>query len=165
VSVPTRSEERCREAADGARTLGADLAVLYRDQPCRVEDVPMHRLVGRFDALVAETRPGLVITHSARDLHWDHRLVHHATVSSLRRTPCDLLAFLSSPEMNAHCHSIGQCFADITETIEKKLEAIAAHKTQMPKVDLESARDLARAMGRICGVPYAESFEVLRMRV
>jgi LmbE family N-acetylglucosaminyl deacetylase len=165
VSVPSQTESRLAEAAEGARTLGAQLAVLYASEPCRVEDVPMHRLVARFDGLVAELRPDLVITHNARDLHWDHRLVHHATVSSLRRTPCDLLSFMSSPEMNAHSHSIGQCFADVTETIDQKIAAIAAHATQIPKVELESARDLARAMGRISGVPYAEAFEVLRMRI
>jgi hypothetical protein len=32
-----------------------------------------------------------VISHSANDLHWDHSL-NRATVSALRRTPCDLLA-------------------------------------------------------------------------
>ena len=61
----------------------------------------MHELVRRFDTLVGDVRPDLVITHSAHDLHWDHGLVNRATVSALRRTPCDLLAYLSSPEMNA----------------------------------------------------------------
>jgi LmbE family N-acetylglucosaminyl deacetylase len=165
VSVPTLTGERVAEAGEGARILGAQLTVLYGSEPCRVEDVPMHRLVARFDALVGELQPQLVITHSARDLHWDHRLVHHATVSALRRTPCDLLAFMSSPEMNAHSHAIGQCFADVTETIDRKLAAVAAHATQLPKIELESAKDLARAMGRICGAQYAEAFEVLRMRI
>ena len=54
-----------------------------------------------FVALIGDVRPDLVITHSANDLHWDHGLVNRATVSALRRTPCDLLAYLSSPEMNA----------------------------------------------------------------
>src|SRR5207253_730917 len=101
ASVPTENDRRMKEAAEGARLLGARLRLLYAAEPCRVEDVPMHRLVGRLDEVVGELRPHLVITHSAVDLHWDHRLVHHATVSALRRTPCDLLAFLSSPEMNA----------------------------------------------------------------
>ena len=165
VSVPTRLEERMREAEAGARALGARLLVVHGAEPLRVEDVPMHRLVARFDEVVGSVKPHLVITHSAHDLHWDHRLVHHATISSLRRTPCDLLAFLSSPEMNAHARSIGQCFADITESIEAKLSAISAHATQLGdgKFDLDAARDLARANGRICGVTYAESFEALRL--
>ncbi|HUH03218.1 MAG TPA: PIG-L deacetylase family protein [Kofleriaceae bacterium] len=165
VSVP-QSSERIAEARAGAAILGADdCFILYEDTPCRVEDIPMHELVRRFDQLVGDVRPDLVITHSANDLHWDHSLVNRATVSALRRTPCDLLAFLSSPEMNAQSRSIGQCFADISDTIETKIRAISAHVTQLPKLDLESSRDLARATGRISGFAYAEAYEVLRVRI
>ena len=107
----------------------------------------MHELVRRFDNIIGDVRPDLVITHSAHDLHWDHSLVNRATVSALRRTPCDLLAFMSSPEMNAQSRAIGQCFADISKTMDTKISAISSHRSQVPKLDLESSRDLARAMG------------------
>ncbi len=165
VSIPNHAEQRKAEAIAGADVLDADLFILYEDKPCRVEDIPMHELVRRFDNIIGDVRPDLVITHSAHDLHWDHSLVNRATVSALRRTPCDLLAFLSSPEMNAQSRSIGQCFADISKSIETKIEAISAHRSQVPKLDLESSRDLARAMGRISGYEYAEAYEVLRVRI
>ncbi len=107
--------------------------ILYEDKPCRVEDIAMHELVRRIDQVIGDVRPDLVITHSANDLHWDHGLVNRATVSALRRTPCDLLAYLSSPEMNAQSRSIGNCFADITGFVETKLAAIACHKTPAPE--------------------------------
>lgn len=106
-----------------------------------------------------------MITHAAHDLHWDHGLVHRATVSALRRTPCDLLAYLSSPELNAQSRALGQCFADISTTIDIKLEAIRAHTSQLPRLDVEATRDLARGMGRISGCAYAEAYEVLRLRI
>ncbi|HWO19376.1 MAG TPA: PIG-L deacetylase family protein [Kofleriaceae bacterium] len=165
VSIPNQTEQRRAEARAGAEVIDADLFILYEDKPCRVEDIPMHELVRRMDQVVGDMRPDLVITHSASDLHWDHGLVNRATVSALRRTPCDLLAFLSSPEMNAQARAVGQCFADITLTMDTKLEAIRAHKSQVPKLDLESSRDLARAMGRISGYQYAEAYEALRMRI
>ncbi len=165
VSIPNNAEQRKAEAMAGADVIDADLFILYEDKPCRVEDIPMHELVRRFDTIVGDTRPDLVITHSAHDLHWDHGLVNRATVSALRRTPCDLLAFLSSPEMNAQSRSIGQCFADITKSMDTKIAAISAHRSQVPKLDLESSRDLARAMGRISGYEYAEAYEVLRVRI
>jgi LmbE family N-acetylglucosaminyl deacetylase len=145
--------------------IDADVRIMFDEKPCRVEDIPMHELVRRMDQIVGDFRPDLVITHSAFDLHWDHGLVNRATVSALRRTPCDLLAFLSSPEMNAQARAVGQCFADITSTIETKIDAIKAHESQVPKLDLESSRDLARAMGRISGYEYAEAFEALRVRI
>ena len=165
VSIPNHTEQRRAEAHAAATLLDADLFVLYEDRPCRVEDIAMHELVRRFDQIVGDVRPDLVITHSANDLHWDHGLVNRATVSALRRTPCDLLAYLSSPEMNAQARSIGNCFADITGHVEAKLAAIACHGSQLSRLDLESSRDLARAMGRISGYEYAEAYEVLRVRI
>ena len=165
VSIPNNVEQRRKEANAGADVIDADLRILFDEKPCRVEDIARHELVRRMDQVVGDWRPDLVITHSAYDLHWDHGLVNRATVSALRRTPCDLLAFLSSPEMNAQSRAIGQCFADITSTMELKLQAIRAHESQVPKLDLESSRDLARAMGRISGYQYAEAYEALRVRV
>ena len=165
VALPTMAEQRKAEARAAAAVIDANLVVIYEDKPCRVEDIAMHELVRRFDNIVGDVRPDLVVTHSANDLHWDHGLVNRATVSALRRTPCDLLAYLSSPEMNAQSRSLGNCFADITGFIDTKIEAIACHKSQLSKLDLESSRDLARGMGRISGYEYAECYEVLRVRL
>ena len=165
VAVPNQFEIRRKEAKAGAEKIDAELMILFDEKPLRVEDVPMYELVRRFDQLVGDLHPDLVITHSTSDLHWDHGLVHRATVSALRRTPCDLLAYLSSPEMNAHARCMGECFADITSSIDAKLEAIKAHASQMTKFDAETSRDLARAMGRISGYEYAEAYQVLRVRV
>lgn len=165
VSVPTQPFLRIAEAKAGAAILGAEVFVVCEERACRVEDIAMHELVRRLDALVAEVQPDLVITHSAHDLHWDHGLVHRATISALRRTPCDLLAYLSSPELNAQARGPGQCFVDVTQTIETKIAAIRAHATQLPKLDVEATRDVARGIGRIGGFPYAEAYEVLRVRI
>jgi LmbE family N-acetylglucosaminyl deacetylase len=165
VAVPNNFDVRKQEARAGADVVGADLMVLFDDKPVRVEDIPMYELVRRFDQLVGDLHPDLVITHSANDLHWDHGLVHKATISALRRTPCDLLAYLSSPEMNAHARCVGECFADVSTSIDTKLNAIKCHQSQLSKFDLESSRDLARAMGRISGYEYAEAYQVLRVRV
>jgi len=165
VSIPGNTDVRRAEAHAAADLIDADLFVLYDEKPCRVEDIAMHELVRRFDNIIGDVRPDLVITHSAGDLHWDHGLVNRATVSALRRTPCDLLAYLSSPEMNAQSRSLGNCFADISGYVDAKLAAIGCHKSQLGHLDLESSRDLARAMGRISGYQYAECFEVLRVRI
>lgn len=165
VSIPNNTEQRRTEAQAAAKVLDANLFILNEEKPCRVEDIPMHELVRRMDTVIGDVRPDLVITHSANDLHWDHGLVNRATVSALRRTPCDLLAYLSSPEMNAQSRSLGNCFADISKYVDVKLEAIACHKSQLPRLDLESSRDLARAMGRISSYEYAECYEVLRVRI
>jgi LmbE family N-acetylglucosaminyl deacetylase len=165
VTIPTDFARRRDEAHAATEVIDAELRIVFEEEPCRVEDVAMHELVRRLDQLVGDTRPDLVITHSAHDLHWDHGLVHRATLSSLRRASCDLLAYLSSPELNAQARSHGECFADITRTIETKLAAIRCHTSQLTKLDVESSRDLARATGRISGYSYAECYEALRIRI
>ncbi|RYG70513.1 PIG-L family deacetylase [bacterium] len=164
VSVPSMVSQRIEEAIRGAELLGTKLAILNKN-PARVEDIPMHSLVAQLDKLVADFQPEMVITHSHQDMHWDHGLVNRATVSALRRWPCDLIAYISSYEMNAQTKSLGQCFVDITDTMDTKLAAIQAHASQLPNIDIESSRDLARAMGRIAGCSYAEAYEVLRFRL
>lgn len=166
ASIPNRHEQRRAEAREGAARLGVRLELLVEDRASRVDEAPMHELVGRFDALVATHAPDLVITHAADDLHWDHVVVHRATVSALRRTRCDILAFHATPDLGATRRTVGPVFADITSTIETKLHSIAAHASQFPSPDaVEGRRDHARATGRLCGTTYAESFELLRLYV
>ncbi len=163
--IPNSFDMRRAEAKAAAEIIDAELMVMFDDKPTRVEDIPMHEIVRRFDQLVGDLHPDLVITHSSNDLHWDHGLVNRATVSALRRTPCDLLAYLSSPEMNAQARCVGSCFADVSTSIDKKIAAIKCHGSQLKNLDVESSRDLARAMGRISGYEFAEAYEVLRVRV
>lgn len=56
-------------------------------------------------------------------------------------------------------------FADISGYVEAKLAAIACHRSQLPELDLDSSRDLARAMGRMSGYELAECYDVLRVRI
>src|SRR5215204_4578925 len=54
VSIPGQAEQRRLEAKAGADVIDADLFVIYEDRPCRVEDIPMHELVRRFDQIVGD---------------------------------------------------------------------------------------------------------------
>jgi LmbE family N-acetylglucosaminyl deacetylase len=165
VSVPNRFEVRLAEARRGAARLGAELVVMSPDDVSRVESTAMYELVARFDELVAARDPDIVITHAECDLHLDHTLVHRATVSACRRQPCDILAYMASPDLGTQMRPVGSCFADITSTIEVKLAAMAEHASQISPRSIASRRDAARATGRLCGVDYAEAFDAMRLRV
>jgi LmbE family N-acetylglucosaminyl deacetylase len=162
-SIPNRFPDRLAEAHAGAQAIGAELELLDGDRVTRLEDLKMHELVERFDRLWDTLAPDLVITHNANDLHWDHTLVHRATVSAARRSRCELLAYAASPALGAITRPLGPCFADISSTIDNKLSAIAAHKSQFSSPAVEARRDLARTIGHLAGVPYAEAFEPLRL--
>ena len=159
-SVPNKPAIRKAEAKRGAKLLGVQLELL---DITRLEDMPMAQLVARFDAIVARHAPDLVITHSAHDVHWDHVLVHRATVSAVRRTACDLWSYIAGPLLGGTERRLGQLSADISATIDAKLAAIAAHASQ--GINVEARRAIARAMGALAGCEYAEVFEVLRVLV
>jgi LmbE family N-acetylglucosaminyl deacetylase len=162
ASIPNRVSIRKLEAEQGARHLGATLVLPPGEAESRVEDVPMHALVGRFERELDVRAPDLVLMHGAHDAHWDHQLVHRAVLAALRRSRCDILAFATRLPAGAPPPP-PTCVVDITSTIDRKLAAIAEHASQFPRGFVESRREVARTLGRTHGVELAEVFEVLRI--
>ena len=58
-------------------------------------------------------------------------------------------------------------FVDISETLEVKLKAVHAHPSQFNGrgLDTDFLVDVARALGRMAGVPYAEGLEVMHLMI
>mgnify|MGYP001550570847 CR=1 FL=1 len=160
-SIPNRYPERLAEARAGAARLGAELVMLRDDAASRVEDRPMHELVARLEEIVERVMPDLVITHGASDTHWDHFLVHRASLSAIRRTRCDVVMYDAGPPLTARLR--GGLYVDIEAVIETKLAAIAEHRSQFSAAAVEGRREAARAIGAMCGLRYAEVYEPLRM--
>jgi N-acetylglucosamine malate deacetylase 1 len=165
VSIPADFETRRAEAHNAARILGAELRILMDGRPRRVEDVKHYELVGMLDSLVRELRPAAVLTHGGCDFHRDHVTVYSATLPSQRLQYFDFFSY--SPTM---CRPVPVSFhprlyVDITESIEIKMEAIAAHASQFGcrGLGLELYRDTARLNGHMVAVEYAEGFDVGRM--
>jgi LmbE family N-acetylglucosaminyl deacetylase len=165
VSIPSDFETRRAEAQRAAAILGCELRVLIDDGCKRIDDIKNYQLVGMLDALVQELQPAAVLTHSANEFHRDHVAVHNACISTQRLKPFDFFHF--NPTM---CRPVPvqfhpRAYVDITETIDLKMEAIAAHTSQFGARGLEGEmyRDLARLTGRMVGVKYAEGIDVGRM--
>jgi LmbE family N-acetylglucosaminyl deacetylase len=157
ASIPNRHAVRKAEAIAAARQLGAALVLPPGDGETRVEDGPMHALVGRFERELDAIAPELVIVHGAHDAHWDHTMVHRAVLAAVRRARCDIRLPAGAAPPPA------TCVVDISSSIERKLAAIAEHASQFPPGFAEARRDLARTLGRTHGVEFAETYEVLRI--
>lgn len=162
ASIPNRYAIRRAEAQAAARELGAALVLPPGDAETRVEDVPMHALVARFERELESIEPDLVIVHGASDAHWDHAVVHRAALAALRRSRCDILAYATRLPAGAAAPP-PTCIVDISTSIERKLAAIAAHASQFPPEFVEVRRDIARTIGRAHGLELAEVYEVLRI--
>lgn len=164
ASIPNRFEIRRAEAARAARHLDVELVLPPEERESRVEDLPMHALVARFEVELKRVDPDLLIVHGSHDGHHDHQLVHRAVLAAVRRNRCDILAFATRLPAGAPPPP-PTCVVDISSSIDRKLAAIAEHASQFPPTFSEMRRDVARALGHTHGVPYAEVFEVLRIIV
>jgi LmbE family N-acetylglucosaminyl deacetylase len=164
-SIPNDYARRRAEAVAAAAKLGAALVLPPGDETgSRVEDVPMHALVARFERELAAVEPDLVIVHGGHDSHHDHVVVHRAVMAALRRTRCDILAYATRLPAGAQPPP-PTCVVDISAVIDAKLAAIAEHTSQFPADFAEKRRDIHRAVGATHGLSYAEVYEVLRIEL
>ncbi|MCX7670386.1 MAG: PIG-L family deacetylase, partial [Anaerolineae bacterium] len=54
-------------------------------------------------------------------------------------------------------------YVDISSTIERKIEALRCHKSQVDPGDGQWLRDWAAADGKAAGLTYAEAFRVMKL--
>ena len=162
VSVPADYETRVSEAKDSAEILGCELRVLMEGSCQRIEDVKNYQLVGLLDRLVKDVQPAAVLTHGPTDFHRDHVQVYHATVSAQRLVQFDLYSYLPTMCRPVPVPFQPRAYIDVSSTIETKLKAIAAHKSQFYSrgIAFDFYRDIARVTGRMVGVEYAEGLDI-----
>ena len=165
VSLPGHYEQRMGEAKEAAAILGCELRVLMADGARRIEDLKSYELVAMIDREVKEYSPAAMLTHGPSEFHRDHVLVHEACVSSQRLRYFDFFTYHPNFCRPVPVPFHPRAYVDITDTIETKMRAIAAHQSQFKCRGLgtEIYRDIARLNGRMVGVPYAEGLDVGRM--
>lgn len=107
--------------------------------------------------------------------HSDHRAAGQATIDSVFPMARDRLTFpeLASEGLNPHkvttllltSFEKGNYYVDITEHIDQKMKALAAHASQMSDMETTEARvrEMSKKIGGNMGVNYGESFIRLKM--
>ena len=165
VSLPGDYQQRMAEARTAASILGCELRVLMADATRRIEDLKSYELVALIDREVKEHQPAALFAHGPSEFHRDHVLVHEACVSSQRLSFFDFFTYQPSFCRPVPVPFQPRAYVDITETIDTKLRAIAAHQSQFKCRGLgtEVYRDIARLNGRMAGVQYAEGLDVGRL--
>ncbi len=103
--------------------------------------------------------------------HSDHRAAGLATMDAVYPLARDRLTFKDFLKKGLNPHKVGKLYfisfddptdvIDITETMELKLQAIGAHKSQINKDTLAMVRDRAKKLGEKKGYKFGEGFCVL----
>ena len=104
-----------------------------------------------------------VYTHWIGDIHHDHSAVAKASLHSCRHIPRMLM--YRSNWYNSNLNFRGNFYVDITVFLDKKLDSVEAHKSEMARTRkkwINFFRNEAENAGQRIGVKYAEVFELIK---
>jgi LmbE family N-acetylglucosaminyl deacetylase len=155
-------DERQREQSAAAEIIGAQQVFWggYRDT-----QLPLNKeLIDKIEEVLVEVKPDLILVNYGDDTHQDHRILTEATMSATRYVR-NVLFFEGPTTQNFN----PQVFVDISDTLERKFQALKAHGSQVMKTNIEnmSIVELARANATFRGIQgrakFAEAFAPLRL--
>jgi len=156
--IATRTEEQLESKS----ILGAERIFWggYEDTQLVVnQDV-----ISKIEDVIADVRPDLIFCHFPDDTHQDHRHLAQTTVSATRYIRNVL--FYEGPTTQNFKPNV---FVDISDTLDRKIEVLKAHRSQVMKTNIEDlsiveiARSSANFRGIQARVKFAEGFCPLRL--
>jgi LmbE family N-acetylglucosaminyl deacetylase len=157
-----------QEDSSPVRRAGAHTRVSFPGlDSVRVLDFPDTRLsesslamVAAIEEEISRCRPDMIFSHSAHDLHQDHRAVHEATLRAARNH--DTLFCYESPSVTPEFSPT--LFIDVNEYLDVKIESIRRHGDAhaRPYLQPERVRGTALFRGGQGKLQSAEAFEVIR---
>jgi N-acetylglucosamine malate deacetylase 1 len=167
VCVPSLFEQRVREARRACEILGAEFHLICDQGALHVEDLRSYELVARLDRLLRELKPVALFGHGSADLHRDHQLVSDAFRASLRIGGIDGFCYQPCGCRPGPCTFVPRAHVDISATLDRKIAALGAHRSQFGArgLDIEFIRDVARYYGSQAGVSYAEGLDVVKLEL
>ena len=121
-------------------------------------------MIDKIEEVLVEVKPDLILVNYGDDTHQDHRVLTDATMSATRYVR-NVLFFEGPTTQNFN----PQVFVDISDTLERKFQALKAHESQVMKTNIEnmSIVELAKANATFRGiqgrVKFAEAFAPLRL--
>ena len=141
-----------------------------------IGDQPLHEFNGRISEIVNKFNPQMVFCPYP-DRHIDHRLVFDSLMVATRPVSITkdigiLAAYETLSETHWNAPHIEPNFTpnwviDITEHIEKKLDALRCYKSQLSDFpgprSIQAVEALAKFRGTQAGVGYGEGFHIVRM--
>ncbi|MGG0670404.1 PIG-L deacetylase family protein [Lederbergia citrisecunda] len=155
--------------------IGIDEVIFLEHPNLLLEMMPLHVLNKDIEALIEKYDPSIIFTHHYGDVNRDHQILFQAVLTATRplpgKKPVELICFetVSSSEWGQQSDDKNfkpTYFVDITDTIDKKIEALKFYDVEMrpfphPR-SYKGVEYLARMRGMTIGVEYAEAFEIIR---
>jgi len=153
---------RAQEQLDAIAALGAEDVFWggYEDTLLLTDQA----MISKIETVISKVKPDFIFCNFLDDTHQDHRHLAQATISATRYIR-NVLFYEGPTTQNFTPH----IFVDISDTLEKKIQALEAHRSQVTKTNIEDLTivELARSSANFRGiqgrVKYAEAFHSLRL--
>ncbi len=162
--VPNERDVRSRELERAAKILGAKPRVLHLNLDHKILT---REIIGIFDKLIEDFKPGVIYTHWNHDSHQDHRIISEAVFSAARRNQCDVFMFEQILPGGITPYAFhGQKIVDVSKYMKSKIAALKAHRTQMRRYKFDwvgGVKGRSSQWGYMIRVKYAEAFEVVKI--
>jgi N-acetylglucosamine malate deacetylase 1 len=171
------AQVREAEQLDAAAVYGAEVRFLRFNDEGLVDSEPVRRAI--LNAM-RWANPDVILTNFPGDMSTDHNVTGTLVGRMMlclpgRNVPADEPPITKVPSLfywdtGAGLHFEPEAYVDVTDTMEKKLESLARHKSQFAWMDTfqsvsltEHCRLLGAFRGLAIGRPYAEGFRAYRI--
>lgn len=167
----TLAKKREEEATQSGNLLKTSRMIFFRE-PDGLTGYSKELKI-RLISVLRDLRPDIVFTHARSDHFPDHQIVHQLTLASILGASGPWYA-----DAGGHPHQVSEVYGyevwnpistlqasfDISSAIDRKMELIRCHSSQIAGVDyLAAIKGLARYRGVMSlSGEYAEVFEVLK---
>lgn len=149
------------EIREAESILGLEYRVL--DNPVGHYEVTW-KTVSELDQIIAAERITTIYCNWYGDSHQDHQATFKNVLAAARKKAMRSLYCYELPDYSYRSqHRFdARRYVDITDQIDRKLDAMAAYESYIQSHHVEAARGLAAHRGLTCGRHrYAEAFEVI----
>ncbi len=149
-----------QEGNKAAKLIGADMICLGYETFMVPYDEGLTKELNRY---IEEFDIDTVYCHWAKDVHRDHHYTAKNVLMAGRHVPRFLM--YRSNYYAAEEQFRGNFYSDISDVMNKKIEVMKAHDSELQRVDnkwLDFFKQQNANHGLIIGVDYAECFEVVR---
>ena len=161
--------EKVKEAKKVDKLLGIDKRIYCGFPTVKLNTIPTGEFNKKIYGVVEEAKPDIIYTHFKHDVNLDHKIVFNAVMVAARpvKRKIEVRCFetISSTEWNYEAF-IPNLYIDITEFIDKKIEAFKQYKSEVKKYphprSPEGVRTGANRRGMEICTEYAEAFMIIR---
>lgn len=166
-------KELKKQALEANKVLGIKEVFIYEFPDNRFDTLSILDIIKVVEKIKNKVNPDIIFTHYENDLNIDHQITYQSVITSTRPLPDETVKeiysfeVLSSTEWNYSLRFSPDVFFDISNNINKKIEAIKKYKSEIKTFphprSFEGIKLNAKYWGMKVGLKYAEVFKLVRM--